>query len=205
MRRWNAGVAPIAAEVLGATRRRCSRRRPEATIGDFITDAMRFASGADIALQNPGGMRADLAAGEITRGAIYEVMPFDNTIVTLQLTGADVKHALEQALRVRPRHAGERHALHVRPVRSPRMSRVSRADAGGRLAARRREDLLGRGQQLHGHRRRQLRRAEPGAGRDDSGALIRDALEAYVRDALQGRRGARPARRTAASSQCGAA
>ena len=38
-------------------------------------------------------------SGAITRGRIYAVMPFDNTIVTMTLTGAEVKLALEQALR----------------------------------------------------------------------------------------------------------
>jgi 2',3'-cyclic-nucleotide 2'-phosphodiesterase (5'-nucleotidase family) len=97
--RWNAGIAPIAAEVLGRATAALDRRRPEATIGNFITEAMRFVSGAEIAMQNPGGMRANLAPGEITRGAVYEVMPFDNTIVTESLTADEVKLALEQGLR----------------------------------------------------------------------------------------------------------
>src|SRR5205085_2538188 len=61
--------------------------------------AMREATGADIALQNSGGLRADLQPGTITRGAIYEMMPFDNTVYTMKLSGAEVKLALEQALR----------------------------------------------------------------------------------------------------------
>lgn len=97
--RWNANVAPIAAQVLGRIDHALSRTRPEAPIGNFIADAMRLASGADIALQNPGGMRGDLPAGTITRGGVYEIMPFDNTIVTMELTGAEVRKALEQALR----------------------------------------------------------------------------------------------------------
>jgi 2',3'-cyclic-nucleotide 2'-phosphodiesterase/3'-nucleotidase len=96
--RWNAGVAPVAAQVLGSAGVALHRRSPESTIGDFITDAMRADAGVDIALQNPGGMRADLEAGPITRGEVYAVMPFDNTIVTVQLTGALVKLALEQSL-----------------------------------------------------------------------------------------------------------
>jgi 2',3'-cyclic-nucleotide 2'-phosphodiesterase/3'-nucleotidase len=50
-------------------------------------------------MQNSGGLRADLAEGTVTRGAIYEVMPFENTIVTMELTGNEVKRALEEALR----------------------------------------------------------------------------------------------------------
>jgi 2',3'-cyclic-nucleotide 2'-phosphodiesterase (5'-nucleotidase family) len=63
-----------------------------------VADAMREQVKADLALQNSGGLRADLAAGIVTRGSVYEVMPFDNTIYTLDLTGAEVKLALEQSL-----------------------------------------------------------------------------------------------------------
>src|SRR4029077_8139891 len=97
--RWNSNVAPIAAEVLGTAKQALHRRPPETTIGDFICDAMRADAKVDIALQNPGGMRADLDEGSITRGEVYGIMPFDNTIVTMELTGALVKLALEQALR----------------------------------------------------------------------------------------------------------
>ncbi|MEO5987717.1 MAG: 5'-nucleotidase C-terminal domain-containing protein [Candidatus Eisenbacteria bacterium] len=97
--RWNERVAPIAAEVLGNSTVALHRNRPEATVGDFICDAMRAASGADIALQNPGGMRADMDAGPITRGRVYAMMPFDNTIVVLTLTGAEVRLVIEQSLR----------------------------------------------------------------------------------------------------------
>src|SRR5439155_13648592 len=55
--------------------------------------------GADAAMQNSGGLRAELPEGPVTKGAVYEVMPFDNTVFTLDLTGAEVKLALEQALK----------------------------------------------------------------------------------------------------------
>lgn len=98
--RWNAGVTAIAAEPLGRNASRLTRTRGgESGLGDLVTDAMREAVGADIAFQNNGGLRADLAEGEVTRGDIYEVMPFDNTIVTMDLTGAQVRRALEEGLR----------------------------------------------------------------------------------------------------------
>src|SRR5262249_1473700 len=96
---WDADVAPIAAQPLGQAAVALHRRAPEATIGDLICDAMRADARVDIAFQNPGGMRADLDQGAITRGEIYAVMPFDNTIVTMELTGAQVKQALNQSLR----------------------------------------------------------------------------------------------------------
>ena len=65
--RWNAATGPVSATVLGRTTVALTRRRPEATIGDFICDAMRADVKADIAMQNPGGMRADHEAGPITQ------------------------------------------------------------------------------------------------------------------------------------------
>jgi 2',3'-cyclic-nucleotide 2'-phosphodiesterase (5'-nucleotidase family) len=98
--RWNAEIEPLAAEPLGRNAQRLGRSRGgESGVGNLVADAMRAAVGADIAMQNSGGLRADLAAGVVTRGAIYEVLPFENTIVTMTLTGAEVRRALEEALR----------------------------------------------------------------------------------------------------------
>ncbi len=97
---WNAAVAPIADQRLGSNARRLTRNRGgESTLGNFVTDAIRVASGVDVALQNSGGLRADLAEGPVTKGTIYEVMPFDNRVFTLEISGADVKTAIEQGLR----------------------------------------------------------------------------------------------------------
>src|SRR5205807_2333129 len=98
IQRWNASVTRVADEVVGTAGVPLHRRSPESTIGDFITDAMRADAKVDVALQNPGGMRADLDAGPITRGEVYAIMPFDNTIATIDLTGAQLKLALEQSL-----------------------------------------------------------------------------------------------------------
>jgi 5'-nucleotidase len=53
---------------------------------------------ADVALQNAGGVRADVPAGNVTFGAAYELLPFSNTLVTLPLTGALIKAMLEGAV-----------------------------------------------------------------------------------------------------------
>lgn len=53
---------------------------------------------ADISIQNGGGVRVDLPAGNVTVGNIYSVLPFKNTLVQLKMTGAEVKAALEDAM-----------------------------------------------------------------------------------------------------------
>jgi len=70
-------------------------------LGNLIADAQRAASGAQIALMNPFGIRAALnpaADGAVTFGDIYAVQPFANTIVTQTLTGAELKAVLEEGL-----------------------------------------------------------------------------------------------------------
>ncbi len=177
---WNAGVAPVAATVLGRNAVALNRRRPEATVGDFLCDAMRFQSGADIAMQNPGGMRADLPAGDVTRGAIYEVMPFDNTIVTLQLTGADVKQVLEQGLahgRV-TQVGGIRYAFDDSRPAMGRVTSLTLADGSPLDPARTYSVAVNNFMATGGDDYDALNRGEKG----DGGLLIRGALEAYVRD-----------------------
>jgi 5'-nucleotidase len=45
---------------------------------------------------NPGGIRADLAAGEVTWGDLFTIQPFGNDLVSMDLTGAQIKTLLEQ-------------------------------------------------------------------------------------------------------------
>ena len=45
---------------------------------------------------NPGGLRTDIAAGEVTFGDLFDVQPFANNVNALTMTGADIKQLLEQ-------------------------------------------------------------------------------------------------------------
>ena len=70
----------------------------ESALGNFVTDVLRERSGADVAVTNAGGLRADLSAGEVTAGDVHDALPFFNTVVTVELTGAQLKEVLEQGL-----------------------------------------------------------------------------------------------------------
>lgn len=70
-------------------------RSEECLIGNLISDAIRAETGADIVLQNGGGIRADIDEGEVTVGEVLTVLPFGNTIATLKLNGADILTSLE--------------------------------------------------------------------------------------------------------------
>ncbi len=63
--------------------------------GPLIADGMIWKTGADIAVMNPGGVRVDLIAGDISVAKVYELQPFANTLVTADLTGAEVVKVLE--------------------------------------------------------------------------------------------------------------
>lgn len=96
----DAKVAPLVNQVIGTASvamPNSANAAGESALGDLIADAQRAAvPGADAAFMNPGGIRADLAAGSITWGALFTIQPFGNTVVGLTLTGAQVKDLLEQ-------------------------------------------------------------------------------------------------------------
>jgi 5'-nucleotidase len=71
-------------------------QQSETAIADLVADGtLASVPGADIALSNGGSLRMDLPAGPLTYGSIYELYPFDNRIVTLRLTGAQLTRIVE--------------------------------------------------------------------------------------------------------------
>ena len=69
----------------------------ESELGSFLADSLRGMTKADIALMNPGGLRADLKEGPLTYGTVYEVIPFDNAVATMDLTGEQLDRLLTAA------------------------------------------------------------------------------------------------------------
>jgi 2',3'-cyclic-nucleotide 2'-phosphodiesterase (5'-nucleotidase family) len=81
-------------------------RTRETNLGNFVADAMREAIAADIALMNGGGIRVSINKGPITIGDVFSVLPFDDTVVVLEATGADIRAALENSVKAYPEQAG---------------------------------------------------------------------------------------------------
>jgi len=73
-------------------------RRAETNLGNLVTDILREVSGSDAAIINGGGIRASLNRGEIKIRDIYSILPFDNYVVSIRLTGNQIREALEHAL-----------------------------------------------------------------------------------------------------------
>ncbi|MFI8685630.1 bifunctional metallophosphatase/5'-nucleotidase [Rossellomorea sp. NPDC077527] len=86
-------------------------RTKETNLGNLITDAMlekanRYAP-TQAAFQNGGGIRNSIEAGDITLGDVLEVLPFGNSIVTLELTGEEILQALEHSVAKVDEEAGQ--------------------------------------------------------------------------------------------------
>jgi len=94
-------IAPVKNVVVGQTMNELSHDRNELTetlLGQWVTDIMRQTVSADIAFQNTGGLRTGISAGVITMGNLYEVMPFDNTLFTVDMTGEQVMRLLQYGI-----------------------------------------------------------------------------------------------------------
>lgn len=70
-------------------------RSAETNLGDLCADAYRAATGAEIALVNGGGVRANIAVGDITYGNIIDVQPFGNSLCVVEATGQQILDCLE--------------------------------------------------------------------------------------------------------------
>jgi 5'-nucleotidase len=85
-------------------------RAPSATespLANLMTDALRESLGADIAIHNVlGGIRSGLPAGPLTFGDVYNMFPFDNRIVILNLSGREVRNIIASQAHKRHRRAG---------------------------------------------------------------------------------------------------
>jgi len=81
-------------------------RTGETNLGDFVADVMRQTAGAEATIINGGGIRTGLAQGKITVKDIYAMLPYDNYLVAISLTGAQVKAALEHGVASLEEHSG---------------------------------------------------------------------------------------------------
>ena len=68
----------------------------ESALGDLVADGQRAAMKADVGFVTSGSLRADLSRGNITWGDLYAVQPFAGTVLSMTLTGEQIRQALEQ-------------------------------------------------------------------------------------------------------------
>jgi 5'-nucleotidase len=118
VRRYGDLTAPLSEMEVGRLAVPLERRQNpagESTLGAVIADAFLAGTSdssygdraAQIAFTNPGGLRSDLSSLAVTFGQLFNVLPFNNTLVTMDLTGAQLLRLLEQQWE-RPQPAGGR-------------------------------------------------------------------------------------------------
>lgn len=100
-------------------------------IADSLYEAAHDVANADFAIINAGGIRANLPAGEITYGHVFDALPFDNSLAVVTLTGAELKRVLEIA---------ESGGHGLSPVSGLLVTRID-AHPGERVASNRSRDL----------------------------------------------------------------
>jgi 5'-nucleotidase/UDP-sugar diphosphatase len=124
--------------VIEAAREVC--RAVECSMGNLVADAMVDRvkdQGMTIAIINGGGLRASIDAGDVTMGEVLTVLPFQNTLSTFQLKGADVVTALENGVSQIDQGAGRfaqvsglKYAFDVSKPVGQRVSAVEVRDGG---------------------------------------------------------------------------
>ena len=86
-------------EILTYTKNDLTKGRPQSTLGNFVADLCLDYADADICVMNNGGLRTTIDKGKITRGKIYELMPFENELVVLELNKDDYMGLLQYIIK----------------------------------------------------------------------------------------------------------
>jgi len=73
-------------------------RYEETNLGDFVADIMREFTSADVALINAGALRSSIDAGPVTVEEVFKMMPYENEVLTVELSGAEIEQVLTRAV-----------------------------------------------------------------------------------------------------------
>lgn len=109
---------PIGLTTVALDARSAENRTRETNVGNFIADAFRKATAADVGLMNGGSVRADaiIGPGKLTQRDLLSILPFKNKLVKIEVTGATLRQTLE--------HGVSRSAEDTEPGRFPQVSGV---------------------------------------------------------------------------------
>jgi 5'-nucleotidase/UDP-sugar diphosphatase len=94
--KYNNRIKDVFTRVVGETMvDLVQNRRGESNEGNLLCDAMKQETGAAIAFFNSGGLKINIPRGKITMEKIYELLPYDNLLMTMDLTGRQIRELLE--------------------------------------------------------------------------------------------------------------
>lgn len=99
--KFNKELDPIMSEKVGSTAIALDHDRSAngvSVLGYLVADIMRKDVDAQIGMTNSGGIRTNIPMGDITMGKMYEILPFDNTIVKVTLTGQQIKNNINNGV-----------------------------------------------------------------------------------------------------------
>jgi len=150
--------------------------------GNLAADSMLWASGADCAITNMGGIRTELGPGAVTVEDVVSMLPFDNNVIVVELKGAVLLEALEHAVFIReerPRASGAFSAIEV-VVKPGSDSIESVAVAGAALSETRTYRVAVNSYMFQGGDRFDMLATNEGF--DDLGFKYSDALIRYLEE-----------------------
>ena len=171
-------------------------RRSETNTGDLLCDAMRFVTGAQIALSNGGGIRTDVPAGRITYGDLVAIFPFVNYVCKVRATGDDILAVLEHCTAKAPEAedgdfpqcSGIRYTVHTSDHHLSDVSVLGEKGAWEPLDPEKTYTLATITYCVNGGGFGKL--LWDCAGYENTGILYRDAVAKYITEALGGHIGA---------------
>jgi 5'-nucleotidase len=142
-------------------------RRTESNVANFASDAVRAAMGADIALLNAGGFRSDqvIGPGPLTRRDVLALLPFQNPLLVLAISGAQLREALEHGL--------DRRVVHGQSGAMPHASGLRIVYDPARPKGRRIVELTADGQAVTAEARYRLATSNYLAGGGDGYAMLK--------------------------------
>jgi 2',3'-cyclic-nucleotide 2'-phosphodiesterase / 3'-nucleotidase / 5'-nucleotidase len=108
VQRYQREIGPRVNEVIATLADTLSRAGTDSSLGNLIADALRITANAQISFVNNGSIRvAELPAGPVSWGLLYSLQPFENRMMRLTLTGAQIRGIVEQSV------SGDNPGMHV--------------------------------------------------------------------------------------------
>ena len=91
---------PVGSTAVALDARSAENRTRETNVGNFITDAFRKSTAADVGFMNGGSVRADslIGRGKLTQRDLLSILPFKNKLVKIEVSGATLRAALEHGV-----------------------------------------------------------------------------------------------------------
>ena len=168
-------------EVVGQMAAPAARGRDplaSSAMGNLVCDALRAHGVAEVGIMNRGGIRADLQEGPVTRRDVFEVMPFDNNLVVVKLTGAELTELVRKAVEGKAHSGIEVSGIVIEArIDAEGERKLSRLLVDGASIDLKRVFRVAMSSFMADGGDAYIERVPPGERRTDDTALVRDVLE----------------------------